>query len=208
MMKGLRQVALAAAAVALGALGHGEACAGALTGAWTDHAGACALVLEQYDGATLHLRVRAADPGSLARCVPTFAELAAGVGRLLAAAGTPVAGGPSGPAGTATLFVGTVGDVPGLSEELVAASRASAGWDAASGRPRSGDPNGFVAGLLRASPLLRDLFASHTIAGVSVEKMLVPTRRAVRERRPGDGVPDARLPYDAQLWVRLAAKPR
>lgn len=176
-----------------------DASCGVLTNSWSDRAGACALVLEQYDGAYYHVRVSAAEPGRLATCVPAFAELAAGLGRVLAAAA---------PDGVISLFLGTVADVPGLSAELVAASRSSAGWDERLGRPRTGDPNGFVAGLLLQSRLLLDLLPGYEVVGVSVEKVLVPTRRAIRERRAGAGVPDGRLPYDAQLWVRLRETPR
>jgi hypothetical protein len=200
-MRTRRWIALAslAAAVALGPLAARDALCGVRTGSWHERAGACALVLEQYDGAFYHLRIRAAEPGRLEACVPIFPELAAGLGRLLAAAAPP---------GETSLFLGTVAEVSGLSAELVVASRASPEWDEQRGRPRSGDPNGFVAGLLRRSLVLRDLLPGYEIVGVSVEKVLVPTRRAIRERRPGDGVPDARLPYDAQLWVRLRAMPR
>ncbi len=171
---------------------------GVLTQSWHDRAGACALVLELYDGSYYHLRISTAEAGHLESCVPTFTELAAGLTRLLATAA---------PGGVISLFLGTVADVPGLSQELVAASRSSTGWNERLGRPQAGDPNGFVAGLLLRSPVLRDLLPGNEVVGVSVEKVLVPTRRAIRERRAGDGVPDGRLPYDAQLWVRLQARP-
>jgi hypothetical protein len=61
--------------------------------------------------------------------------------------------------------------------------------------------NGFVAGLLLQSAALRGFLPAYFIESVTVEKVLVPTHRAVRERTGTDGVPDARLPYDAQLWV-------
>jgi hypothetical protein len=170
-----------------------------LTHAWRDRAGACALVLEQYEGAYYQLRISAVDAGLLEACVPTCAELAAGLGRMLAAAA---------PDGVISLFLGTVSDIPGLSAELVAASRSSTGWDEHLGRPQAGDPNGFVASLLLRSPVLQDLLPGYEIIGVSVEKVLVPTRRARRGRRASDDVPDGRLPYDAQLWVRLRTMPR
>lgn len=175
-----------------------DASCGVLTDSRRDHAGACALVLEQYDGSYYQLRLSALVAGRLERCVPTFAELAAGLGRLLAAVA---------PDGVIALHLGTVADVTGLSAELVAASRSSAGWDARLGQPHSGNPNGFVADLLLHSRVLRDLLPGYEIVGVNVEKVLVPTPRAIREPRAGDGVPDARLPYDAQLWVRLRAMP-
>ena len=154
---------------------------------------------KQYDGSYYQLRIFAAEAGRSQACVPTFAELTAGLGRVLAAAA---------PDRGVSIYLGTVADVPGLAAELVAASRAAAGWDERLGRPRSGDPNGFVAGLLLRSLVLRDLLPGYEIVGVNVEKVLVPTLRAIRERRAGDGVPDGRLPYDAQLWVRLRTIPR
>jgi hypothetical protein len=186
--------ALSAGLLTLCALAARDASGGVLTRSWRDQAGACALVLELYDGSYYHVRLSAAAAGSLEPCVPAYAELADGLGRLLAAAA---------PDGVISLFLGTVADVPGLSADLVAASRSSSGWDRRNGRPRSGDPNGFVASLLLRSPVLRDLLPGFEIVGVSVEKVLVPTRGAIRTRRPGDAVPDERLPYDAQLWVRL-----
>jgi len=185
-----------AAHITLCVLAVRDASGGVLTHSWRDRAGACALVLEQYDGSYYQLRISAAETERFEACVPTFTELAAGLGRILAAAA---------PDGVIPLFLGTVADVPGLSAELVAMSRSSAGWDERLGRPRSGDPNGFVAGLLLRSHALRELLTEYEIVGVSVEKVLVPTHRAIRERRAGDGVPDGRLPYDAQLWVRLQA---
>ena len=102
-----------------------------------------------------------------------------------------------------SLSLGRVVELPGLSAALAEAARASPGWDAASGRPRRGDVNGFVAGLLQQSAVLKGLLPAYSIESVSVEKVLVPTRRAVRERTATDGIPDGRLPYDAQLWVRV-----
>jgi len=193
-------VAALAALLAICVFAVPGASADVVTRSWRDRAGACALVLERYEGGSCQLRISAAEAGRLEACVPAFAELAAGLGRLLAAAA------PTAPAGEISLFLGTVSDIPGLSAELVAASRASPGWDEQLGRPRSGDPNGFVAGLLLHNLVLRDLVPGYEIVGVSVEKVLVPTRRAIREHHAGDGVPDGRLPYDAQLWVRLRLK--
>ena len=157
-------------------------------------AGACALVLEEYDGRYYHLRQRGEGGAPGDACEATAAELSAGLDRLL---------GGADPAGEISLFLGAVGDIPGLSAELVQAARASAGWDRVAARPRSGDVNGFVAALLEDGAVLRGILPGFVVTGVSVEKVLVPSRQMLRERTPGDGVPDARLPYDAQLWVRL-----
>ena len=133
-----------------------------LSRSWRDRAGACALALEQYDGTYYQLRVSAVEAAHLEDCQPTFAELAASLGRMLAAAA---------PDGAISLFVGTVGDIPGLSAELVATARSSGGWDEPRGRPRAGDPNGFVAGLLLKRLVLRDLLPGYEIVGVSVGKV-------------------------------------
>jgi hypothetical protein len=105
-----------------------------------------------------------------------------------------------------SLFFGRVVELPLLSPDLVRAARESPEWDARAGRPRSGDLNRFVAGLLLNSAALRDLLPDYTITSVSVEKVLVPTRDAMRARKAGDPVPAGRLPYDAMLWVRLKRK--
>ncbi len=105
-----------------------------------------------------------------------------------------------------SLFLGRVVELPLLSGELVRTARESPEWDARAGRPRAGDPNRFVAGLLLNSAVLGDLLPDYTITSVSIEKVLVPTRAAIRARKTGDPVPDERLPYDAMLWVRLKRK--
>jgi hypothetical protein len=196
---GIGRAAPLALALGLIALAGPPARAGVLTGSWTTPAGGCQLVLEEYDGASFHLRRRPGAPGATAACTLTRQEFARGLASLLndafAARRTP--------GGAASLFLGTIAEIPGLSEELVRAAKASPQWDVRQGKARSGSPNGFVAQVLAGQTTLPGLFPRFTLAGVSVEKVLVPTGRMIRERRAGDGVPDARVPFDAMLWVRL-----
>lgn len=70
------------------------------------------------------------------------------------------------------------------------------GWDAASGRPVSGEVNAHVAALIEDGAVfepLQPVLARHgyTLRGVSLEKVLVAE----------DG-----LPFDAQLWLLLAPR--
>jgi hypothetical protein len=176
----------------------GPAKAGVLTGSWEERRDACTLTLEVYDGVSLVLRMRP-DGATFAGPCPIAAEgLAAALDALLgkAAAGT-------GARAQLSLSLGRVVELPGLSAALAEAARASPGWDPVSARPRQGDVNAFVASLLLQSAVLRGFLPAYSIESVSVEKVLVPTPRAVRERTATDGVPDGRLPYDAQLWVRV-----
>lgn len=184
-------IAIAMLAAALPCLAN----AGVLTGQWPGRAGECRLVLEEYDREILHLRMRR-DGAPVESCMPSSPALAEALDGLLRAARADREG-------PFTLFLGRVVELPGLSADLVRAARESQGWDTRSGRPRTGDPNGFVAGILAHTAALRDLVPGYTIAHVSVEKVLVPTRAGIRARTAIEPVPGERLPYDAMLWVRL-----
>lgn len=183
----------------LHALTGAPAVAGVLTGSWTTPAGGCVLVLEEYDGETLHLRRRPGVSSGTAACPASRSELVRGLESLLgdAFATRRAIAGPT------TLFLGVITEVPGLSAELVRAAKASPDWDSRRGKPRAGSPNGYVARVLAENTSLPALFPRYTLAGVSVEKVLVPTGKMLRERVAGREVPDARVPFDAMLWVRL-----
>jgi hypothetical protein len=172
------------------------AIAGVLTGQWPGRAGECELRLEEYDREVLQLRMRHAGATMWDTCTPAAADLAPALEGLLQAARADRAA-------PFSLFLGRVVELPRLSRQLVEAARESKEWDAATGRPRTIDVNRFVAELLLNSVPLRDLFPGYDITRISVEKVLVPTRAAIRERKEGGEIPDARLPYDALLWVRL-----
>lgn len=172
--------------------------AGVLTGQWTGRAGECQLALEEYDREILHLRMRR-EGGAWDACTPEAAALAAALESLLRAARAEREG-------TFTLFLGRVVELPRLSAELVRTARQSREWDTRTGRPRAGDPNGFVAGILAQTPALRDLFPAYAIASVSVEKVLVPSSAEIRARKERDPAPGERIPYDAMIWVRLKSR--
>jgi len=176
-----------------------QAFAGVLTGQWPGRAGECELRLEEYDREALQLRMRQAGATMWDSCTSEATALAAALDGLLRAART-------GREAPFSLFLGRVVELPGLSRELVQTARGSQEWDARAGRPRTGDPNRFVAGILAKSATLRDLVPGYSITRVSVEKVLVPTRAEIRARTGGGPVPEERLPYDAQLWVRLERK--
>jgi hypothetical protein len=102
--------------------------------------------------------------------------------------------------GVSALCLGRIAELPWLSERLAAAALASPAWDASRGRPLSGSPERFVAELLREQRLAMEL--GEVIAGFgaraevgSVEKVLTRTQG------------DARVPYDAIVWLRFRDAP-
>jgi hypothetical protein len=164
-------------------------------------AGGCTLVLERATPADDALRLR---PG----CPLALDDLLAGVERLLAVAGADVARGGS-------LAMGRIVEYPWLAERLARAALAEPGWDARRGRPREGHENRFVADTLERRGLVAELAARLAAAGVSarvagVEKVLVAPVGAAPELRAlaQEGVdPAARLPFDAQWWLRVEPAP-
>lgn len=105
--------------------------------------------------------------------------------------------------GEARVLFGRIVEYPWLSALLAREASVSRRWDASAGRPYQGHENQWVAQMLRAMPEFTALFDSWHIAGVSVEKVLI--KPAAQLPLP-DGAPlarDARLPYDAILWVTL-----
>lgn len=161
----------------------------------------CALDLAYPTPTTDTLRLRAGCPLSLV-------ELLQGVDRLLAAAGPDL---PS----PATLAMGRIVEYPWLSERLARAALADPGWDAQRGRPRAGGENAWVAEALAQRRLLAELadrFAAEGLAlrVAGVEKVLVGDVGSSAELRhlAADAVdPAARLPFDAQLWLRIEPLP-
>ena len=89
---------------------------------------------------------------------------------------------------------------------LVATRARSVGlgnWDAAKGRPEKGHENLWVAQMLRAMPEFTVLFDKWQIAAVSVEKVLIMPAAKLPLASGAPVSPNARLPYDAILWVTL-----
>ena len=103
----------------------------------------------------------------------------------------------------ARVSFGRIVEYPWLSSLLAREASVSRNWDLGKGRPVRGHENQWVAQILRAMPEFTVLFDSWQIAGVAVEKVLV--KPAAQLQLPaGAPVPgNARLPYDAILWVTL-----
>lgn len=108
--------------------------------------------------------------------------------------------------GAISVSLGRLVKYPWLMKGLVADAAASAEWDAVRGRARDGKDNLVVARLLMTSAGLsavRETAArkGYRIAGVSVEKVLAGTRRDFPSYI--DAAMKGRLPFDAQVWIRL-----
>ena len=103
----------------------------------------------------------------------------------------------------AHLSFGRIVEYPWLSSLLAREASVARGWDFAAGRPVKGHENQWVAQMLRAMPEFTALFDKWQIAGVSVEKVLIKPA-AQLPLAAGAPIPaNARLPYDAILWVTL-----
>lgn len=157
----------------------------------------CALDLGRTAPGDAALRLRVGCPLALA-------DLLQGIDRLLAISG------PDLPA-PASILLGRIAEYPWLAERLARAALADPGWDAGPGRPRAAGVNAYVADLVERRRLvseLADRFAAEGLAlrVAGVEKVRVGAAGRVAELRAlaDDGVdPDARLPFDAQLWLRV-----
>jgi len=182
----------------------GVAAAGARAGerfSATAEVRGCALDLGHPSPADDSLRLRVGCPLALA-------DLLQGMDRLLATAG------PDLPA-PASLAIGRIVEYPWLAERLARAALADPGWDARRGRPRAGGDERYVADTLERRRLLSELadrFAAEGLAlrVAGVEKVLVGDVAGFPELRglAADGVdPAARLPFDAQLWLRIERVP-
>lgn len=107
-----------------------------------------------------------------------------------------------------TLALGRLIDYPWMAQALAESAAGDRAWDAARGRPRAGDMNRYVADIL--GPIagsLREPLQRHgyEIAGVSVEKVLVGRAENVPGRQ--DPRPGGKLPFDAQVRLRLEKRP-
>ena len=99
-----------------------------------------------------------------------------------------------------------------LSEMLARQASSSRRWNLAAGRPhelegKAVHENAYVAAALRGMPEFTALFGRWQIAGISVEKVLVKPAAELRLASGAPIAPDAKLPYDAILWVALKAGP-
>jgi hypothetical protein len=108
--------------------------------------------------------------------------------------------------GYTSLFIGRLIDYPWLSHFLAETAHKDKRWNKKKGRPIKMDINAYVARLLFDQELLKPMQTElsrhgYRIAGASVEKVLVGSFRDLPgpERKNLTG----RIPFDAQLWLRL-----
>jgi len=148
----------------------------------------CAVTLEARDEAPRRiLRLRPA-------CPIGYSSTHAALRALLAHSGSEP---------QARLSLGRIVEYPWLSSLLAREASSSRHWDAAAGRPVKGHENQWVARMLRAMPEFTALFDSWQIEGVSVEKVLIKPAAQLPLAAGAPLPPNARLPYDAIVWVTL-----
>jgi hypothetical protein len=104
-----------------------------------------------------------------------------------------------------SIGLGRLAGYPWLSNLLSRQAASSRVWDPAAGKARGESDNSYVANTLRHMPEFTALFDRWRVLAVSVEKVLVkPAAEVVLPQ--GAPVPaGARLPWDAIVWVTLAA---
>jgi hypothetical protein len=146
----------------------------------------CEVAFEKFEEARPVLRLRPA-------CPIGFSSTQGAVRAILAQADAP----------EISLAFGRIERYAWLSTLLARQASSSRRWNLAAGRPHEGHENAYVAAALRGMPEFTALFERWLVTGVSVEKVLV--KRATELSLPtGAPVPpDAKLPYDAILWVTL-----
>ncbi len=118
------------------------------------------------------------------------------------------------PAGVQSMSLGRIDGFPWLSARLAVAAARDAGWDVRRGRPREGSDNAFVMRVLDRERLLGDVASVLAGWGVavrssSVEKVLVApagTLGIAGALREAGIEAEARVPFDAQLWLRVVGR--
>jgi len=147
----------------------------------------CNVAFERFEETRLVLRLRPA-------CPLGFASTQGAVRTVLAEAGD---------APEVSLAFGRIERYAWLSALLARQASSSRRWNLAAGRPQEGHENAYVAAALRGMPEFTALFERWQLAGVSVEKVLL--KRAAELPLPAGAPvpPEAKLPYDAILWVTL-----
>ena len=151
----------------------------------------CEIAFERFEETRVILRLRPA-------CPIGFGSTQAAVRQVLEQAGD---------AAVITLSFGRIERYAWLSDSLARQASSSRRWDSATGRPFEGHANAYVAAALRGMPEFTALFDRWQVAGVSVEKVL--WKRAAELSLPAGApvAPDAKLPWDAILWVTLRRAP-
>lgn len=104
-----------------------------------------------------------------------------------------------------SLGLGRLAAYPWLSNLLSRQATSSRVWDLEAGRARGESDNSYVANTLRHMPEFTALFDRWRVLGVSVEKVLVKPAAEVALAQGAPVAPAARLPWDAIVWVTLAA---
>lgn len=102
-----------------------------------------------------------------------------------------------------TLALGRLERYPWLSSLLARQASSSRRWDLTAGRPQAGSDNAYVAAALRGMPEFTALFGDWQISGVSVEKVLLKPAAQLPLPAGAPVPPQARLPWDAIVWVTL-----
>lgn len=147
----------------------------------------CNIAFERYEETRLVLRLRP-------DCPVGFSSTHGAVRAVL---------GHAGDAQVLSLSLGRIERYPWLSSLLARQASSSRRWDPATGRPYTGSDNAYVADALRGMPEFTALFDRWRIAGVSVEKVLLKRAADLPLASGAPVPPEAKLPYDAILWVTL-----
>ena len=152
----------------------------------------CSVALERTDKERLVLSLRPA-------CPIGYASTQGAVRELLAHAdGAPAL----------SVDFGRIERYAWLSEMLARQASSSRRWNLAAGRPHEVEgkavhENAYVAAALRGMPEFTALFGRWQVVGVSVEKVLVKPAAQLSLPVGAPVPPDAKLPFDAILWVTL-----
>lgn len=111
----------------------------------------------------------------------------------------------------AALSLGRMGDFPFMAERLLRAASRSREWDLTRGLPRRGSTDEFVARLLDELDLLPEVRRALGYFGVegktgTIDKVIIYSASQLANAEELDRIgvpPDARLPGDARVWLRL-----
>lgn len=115
---------------------------------------------------------------------------------------------PSSSTPLSSLSLGRAEAFPWISRYLADAALQRPEWGRSISRGSPGEHNSFVADLLSEPTFLKRLDepfdgTTYTVVGVSVEKVLIGK---AREHASAVAPPAARVPFDAQLWLRVAPR--
>ena len=107
-----------------------------------------------------------------------------------------------------SLSLGRAETFPWISRYLADAALLRSEWVRRISKGSPGEHNKFVAALLSEPAFLKRLDrpfdgTSYTVVGVSVEKVLIGK---AGDYASAEAEPAARVPFDAQLWLRLAPR--